>query len=277
MNSLTSVIVYDNLKFPFYEMILDLLRPWSACLDLNSTSSLIDSVERGKVNHVLMLSSETECNIASIHTHRGHLNLAEYHCQEALSYLRLYKVEEEEKGIVLLCSALQTFYELRRAQGKYDDAWTFAEEYCNIVAIAYNPVHPEVQDAASKLIECLTYKGGEDNLDRAETFAQMMLNSLKDPTNGLDQQSEEVADGYYNLANVINRRKGDLVKVEMCARESLRIRNLVYYDNHQYVSNSLSLLANILTSQGKLGYETKKLLERSLANDIEEQGPTWLM
>jgi hypothetical protein len=84
---------------------------------------------------------------------------------------------------------------------------TFAEEAYNCAAVTYNPVHPEVQNAASALIECLTCKG---DFDRAETFAQMTLDSLKDPGNGLDQQSEAVAKGYYDLGNVILSTKGGL-------------------------------------------------------------------
>jgi hypothetical protein len=44
-----------------------------------------------------------------------------------------------------------------------------------------------VQKAASMVIECFMFKG---DFDHAEIFAQMTLDSLKDPGNGLDQQSE---------------------------------------------------------------------------------------
>jgi hypothetical protein len=47
--------------------------------------------------------------------------------------------------------------------------------------MAYNPVHPAVQTAAGALIDCLVNKG---DLKNAETFAQMTLDSLKDPANG---------------------------------------------------------------------------------------------
>jgi hypothetical protein len=40
------------------------------------------------------------------------------------------------------------------------------------------------------LIECLILNS---DFDHAETFAQLTLESLKDPGNGLDQQSEAVA------------------------------------------------------------------------------------
>jgi ATP/maltotriose-dependent transcriptional regulator MalT len=103
--------------------------------------------------------------------------------------MRQHEVEEEEKTI-LLGSALRTCYGLRMAQGKYNDALVSTEEAYNIVAIFYNPVHPKVQLAANALIECLMFKG---DLDPAETFTQITLDSLKDSKSGLDQQSEEVA------------------------------------------------------------------------------------
>jgi hypothetical protein len=66
----------------------------------------------------------------------------------------------------------------------------FVEEAYNCVAIAYKSVHPKVQDAASMLIECLILMS---DFDHAEIFSQMTLDSLKDPGNGLDQQSEALA------------------------------------------------------------------------------------
>jgi hypothetical protein len=43
----------------------------------------------------------------------------------------------------------------------------------------------------------------------------------------MDQESEPVAEGAYNLANVILQQKGNLIKAEELARESLRIRSLI--------------------------------------------------
>jgi hypothetical protein len=45
--------------------------------------------------------------------------------------------------------------------------------------------------------------------------------TLRDKKNGIDQESEAVADGAYNLADVIFRQDGDLIKAEELARESL--------------------------------------------------------
>jgi hypothetical protein len=204
-------LVQDDLLFPYYKKKLDLLRPWSTYLDLNSTSLI----------HLLSICTFTERNIAFIHLHRNRFNLAESHSQRALSSARQYEGVEEQK-IDLLCKTLRICGNLQATQGNYVEAVAFAEEAYDCVAIAYNPVHPKVQEAADNLIQYLAHKG---NLYNAERFAEATLDSLKDPANKLNQQSEEVAIGYYNLANVIIQQKqGDLVKAEMLARKLLLIR-----------------------------------------------------
>jgi hypothetical protein len=262
-----SMIAYDSVTFPYCEKILELLKPWSTYLDLSSASHVVGSNE-DLINDVLFYSTQTERDIATIHRHRNQFDLSDNHCQRALSYARLYEGKEEVKTD-LLCSVLQACYCLRRNQGNSDEALTYAEEAYDCVAVAYNPVHPEVQKAASNLIECLLYK---DNFDQAETFAQMTLDSLKDPGNGLDQQSEEVAKGYHDLGRVILRQKGDLLKAEMLVRESLRIRNLLHVADYVSVGHSVDLLAGILQDQGNVGSETQELHERSLDINIKHFG-----
>jgi tetratricopeptide (TPR) repeat protein len=257
----------DNLTFPYYEKMLDILRPWSTYLDLNRASH-IDSINKEQISEILLRLSHTERNMGVIFSRRNQFDRAENHCQQALSYARLFEGKEEEKT-ELVCRALKILYELRRNQGNYDEALTFAEGAYNCVAIAYNPVHPKVQKAASLLIECLICKG---DFDHAETFAQMTLDSLKDPGNGLDQESEAVANGYYDLGLVINQQKGDHVKAEKLVRESLRIRSRLHDAHHQYLGVSIGLLACILQSQGNLGSETKELHERALAIDLKNYG-----
>jgi len=199
---------------------------------------------------------------------RNEFNMAEDHCQRALSYARLYEGKEEVKTD-LLCAALIGLYEIYRDQGNFDKALILVEEAYNCVAVTYNPVHPKVQNAASSLIECLVNKG---DFDHAKTFAQLTLESLKDPGNGLDQQSEAVAKGYYDLGHVIHQQKGDSVKAEKLVRESLRIRTRLYGGDHAQVGMSSGLLAIILQAQGKLGIETKELFERCLAIEIKNFG-----
>jgi tetratricopeptide (TPR) repeat protein len=257
----------NDLKFPLYENILDLLRPWSAYFDSNSTGR-IDSMTKDQMNEISYQSSSIEIRIAIIHMQRSQFNLVETHCQRGLSHARLYEGTEDKKTD-LLCGDLRTFYRLRKSEGNYPDALTFAEEAYNCAAVAYNPVHPKVQNAASALIDCLTDKG---DLCKAELYAQMTLDSLRDPQNRLDQQSEAVAKGYHGLANVIFEQRGDMEKAEMLARESLRIRVLIN-NNDGFLGNSINLLSGILRIQSKLGSETKELFEQSLAISIRNYGP----
>jgi tetratricopeptide (TPR) repeat protein len=262
-----SVIDSDNFKFPCYEKMLDLLGPWSSKFDSNSTSQ-IDNPDKYLMGFLLHLLSTTERNIGTVFRKRNEFELAESYCQQALSHARLYEGTEEDKAD-LICSALTAYYNLRGIQSNFIDALPFAEEAYDLVAIAYNPVHPKVQKAAGALIECLIQKGDFYNAGR---FAEATLDSLKDPANGLDQLSEEVAYGYYNLANVITEQKGDCVKAEMLARESLRIRTRVYGNDHIIVGLSCDLLGHTLMSQGNLGDETMELFERSLANHSKNYG-----
>jgi hypothetical protein len=235
---------------------------------LNS-SSLSDSLTGDQINHILWISSSTEFKIASIYVHRNLFDLAEDYCQRALPHARLYEGEEEEKAD-LLCRALSAYANLQDRQGKYTAAVAFAKEAYNYVAVVYNPVHPEVQTAACTLIEYLLNKG---DLYDAERFSQATLDSLKDPANKVDQQSERVARGNFNLANVIYQQNGDLVKAEMLAKESLRIRTRIFHNDHICVGYSTGLLASVLQSQGNLSNEKKELFERSLAISIKNFGP----
>jgi tetratricopeptide (TPR) repeat protein len=258
----------NNFQFPYYEKMLDLLSPWSSKLDSNSTSQ-INSLDRDQINFVSCFLSTTERNIAIILRQRNEFELAESYCQQALSHARLYEGTEEKK-IDILCSALTAYYELRSFQGKYVDALPFVEEAYDLVAIAYNPVHPKVQRAAGALIECLIHK---DDLYNAEQFAEATLDSLKDPANRLDQESKEVANGHHNLGSVIHQQEGDLVKAEILARESLRIRTRIYGNDDVEVGSSCSLLARVLMSQDNLGNETMELFERSHAISTKNYGP----
>jgi tetratricopeptide (TPR) repeat protein len=263
-----STIDSDNLCFPYLEKMLELLRPWSVNLDLDSTGR-IDILDKEQIAHLLVSSIETELRIAFIHTERSRFDQAENHCQQALSHAKLYEGKEEKKTEIL-CKALGGYINLRTTQGKDADAVIYAEEVYNLLAVAYNPVHPKVQEAAATLIECLIHTG---DLFNAERFAQATLDSLKDPGNGLNQESEEVARGHHILAKVINQQEGDFVRAEMLVRESLRIRSQLYCHDSAFIGMSVGLLASILASQGKLGHETRELYERSLAIDIKHNGP----
>jgi tetratricopeptide (TPR) repeat protein len=270
----------DNLKLPLVEKTLEILKPWSSCLDLD-TAAQIDGLRRNNVgyfsmvsniDYILELLTICEDHAASIYMHRNRIEISENHCQRAITYARQYNEEGETKTNLLL-KTLSTYSLHLSNRGEFAGAISVAEEAYNCAAIAYNPVHPKVQKAAGTLIECLIRKG---DLDNAELFSQMTLDSLKDPANKVDQEGEEVARGYFNLANVISMEKSpkkDYKRAEMLVRESLRIRTKLYSNDHWHIGSNIGLLASILRKQFQFGPELQALYERTLAIDKKHHGP----
>jgi hypothetical protein len=93
-----STMVFDNLAFHYNEKILELLRPWSAYIDLNRTSQIY-SLDEDQINTTLLYLSQSECNIGSIYKRRNELIRAADHCQRALYFARSYERKEEMKLI----------------------------------------------------------------------------------------------------------------------------------------------------------------------------------
>jgi hypothetical protein len=69
-NELLSMMASDNITFPYYQKVLELLRPWSVHLDVNCTGH-IDSLDKRQIDFTLVAFSHTECNIGIIHRHRN--------------------------------------------------------------------------------------------------------------------------------------------------------------------------------------------------------------
>jgi hypothetical protein len=235
----------------------------------SDASNGIDSLNEDQINYSVEHLCYTEQNIAVITMNRRQFDLAEGHCLRSLAYSRKYGLERELK-IIMIFTALITYCSLREREGNYSDAVTFAEECYNFVVEAYDPAHPQVQEAAGKLIEILISKG---DLFDAERYAQITYGNLCDKKNEIDQESEAVAEGAYNLANVIFQQKEDLIKAEELARESLRIVSLINDSNRQRVGRICCLLADILRGQDRLRDETRGLYERYLAISIRNYGP----
>jgi hypothetical protein len=262
-----SAISRCEMSFPHLERSLSLLNPWLIQLDLDG-SNRMDT----RINYIMEKLFVTEHNMAALTINIYQLDIAEGHCQRCLAYSRRYGLEGEEK-ITNIFAALSSYCTLRERQRDYSGALIFAEEAYNLVVEAYNPVHPQLQEAAGILIHILIAKG---DLYDAERYAQVTYGNLRDKKNGIDQEGEEMATGAFNLADILFKQNGDLIKAEMLARESLRIRNLIYGSDHSIVQMSCYFLANILSAQGNLGDETRGLYERSLALSIRNDGPDGL-
>jgi hypothetical protein len=256
-------LIQDKKQFPYLERSLSILNPYlyhpkSATLDVNQNDKLLMS---------LFL---TEGNMSVVTTGLRQFDTAEGHCQRCLAYARRFPREGADKTTCIF-RALVLYVDLREHQGNYSGALLFAEEGYNLVAEAYNPVHPEVQKAAGILIDILIRKG---DLFDAERFAVVTYGNLRDSKNGMDQEGIEMATGSYNLAFVILLQDGDLVKAEKLARESFHIRSLKFGMNHPETGASSSLLARILAAGKGPGDERiLTLAKESLAIILKNQGP----
>jgi tetratricopeptide (TPR) repeat protein len=260
-----SPIILDNKMFPHLERSLNILRPWIVIMDSDANNQST-GLDLGHIDHLLKLSYRTEQSMALVAMNRNQFDVAEGHCHRCLANARRLRVEGEDK-VTSILEALSTCVNLRQRQSDHLGAVTFAEEAYNVVVETYDPVHPQVQQAAGMLIACLIHNG---DLFNAERFAQQTYENLKDRKNGMDQEGEEVANGSYNLANVIYLQNGDLLKAEKLARKASLIRKQCNSSNE---GASCHLLAQILKSQGKFEDETQGLFEHSLAICIRNEGP----
>jgi hypothetical protein len=264
-------MVRDKKTYPYIERSLHILSPWMVTIDSDTTNQS-NGLSFEETNYLLDESSIIEGKMASLAMNRNQFDVAEGHCHRRLAHSRKLGIEGEDKTTSIL-QALRTYVTLRQHQGDFPGAVSLAEEAYNVVVDTYDPVHPQVQEAAGILISSLIYQGDFFN---AERFADQTYQNLRDMKNGMDQEGEEVAMGAFNLANVILRQNdGDFIKGEKLARESLLIRTRLYGVNDHRIGRSCMLLSRILMIQDKDkdGDETKELLQRSLAIYLENEGP----
>jgi hypothetical protein len=257
--------------FPHLQRSLENLKPWLDRSD-SYTGNRNHNDHLDNENFLLMELFSIEQHMAVVTIRRRDFETAEGHCQRCLTYSERLRSEGEVKTTFMF-TALRTYCSLRDRQCNYSDALTFAEEGYNLVVVAYDCVHPQVQEAAGILMNILTRNNDVFN---AERYAQITYSNLRDSKNGMDQEGEEIAMGSHDLADCIFFQRGDLLKAERLAKEAIRIRSINSGVNHGAVGRSSQLLANILRVQDKLGDQTRVLFERSLAIFLRNEGPDGL-
>mmetsp|Transcript_33675 Transcript_33675/g.32143 ORF Transcript_33675/g.32143 Transcript_33675/m.32143 type:complete len:464 (+) Transcript_33675:141-1532(+) len=261
-------VTRDDKTFPHIEKSLFLLNLWIVNLDSDGSNG-VESLDDDDINYLLNVLFITEQSMATITMNRNQFDIADGHCQRSLKYAKRFGIEGEGK-IDLIFSALTTYIELRKRQCDKVGAVTLAEEAYNLLVVAYDCVHPKVQEAAGVLINCLINSNDSYN---AERYAEVTYSNLRDKKNGIDQEGDLVAEGSTNLAEAIIRQHGDLIRAEGLARDALRIRMQVHGSDHNLIGFSLIQVARVLILQNKFGNETKELFERSLAIFMGNEGP----
>jgi hypothetical protein len=120
----------------------------------SDASNQSNSINFEQKNTLLFLSFHIERSMASATTKGNECDVAEGHCHRFLANARRLGVETEKKTTSIL-EALDTYVTLRQRRGDLSGAVTFTKEAYNVVVETYDCVHPQVQQAAGMLIECL--------------------------------------------------------------------------------------------------------------------------
>lgn len=141
--------------------------------------------------------AEAERSLATVFVLKLELLKSEEHGLRSLVYARQIK-----KGVMHtteLSRCLKTFAEIRSQQRRCLEAITYSEEAYILLSEAYGPVHPQVQNAASDLIELHSRNGEFENADR---YARINYESIIDPNNGYDVNSLGAAQAMELLARL---------------------------------------------------------------------------
>jgi hypothetical protein len=156
-NSSLSVLIRNKEMRPHLEKSLNILSPWLVIIDTDATNQS-NSLSVEQIDHLLVTSSCLERQMAIVAMKRNQFDVSEGYCHRCLVHSKRIGVEGEEKTTSILL-ALRTYISLRQHQGHYSSAVSFAEEAYNLVVDVYDPVHPQVQEAAGYLIDSLISKG----------------------------------------------------------------------------------------------------------------------
>jgi hypothetical protein len=131
---------------------------------------------------------QCERKITAAYNVKGQHDVAVTHSEQCLMFSRLMTGEHRisfEYLALGLCAIV------RRLQSRLPEAIELAEEAYILISGAFGPVHPDVQNAASTLIQLLIANG---DYSRADDYARMNYENLTDSHNGIDQDTKQVAD-----------------------------------------------------------------------------------
>ena len=225
------------------------------------------TIEFGELDYLLLLFFQTESNLAEIQMAKLRFDKAEYHCEQSLVFARQSRGVERTACIF---EALKKYSSLRRLQHRLTEAMTLCEEAYTVVSGVHGPVHPLVQDAAAELIECLILTG---EYSQAESYSRITYESLMDPCNGIDPESEEVARGMQQLAHLcINmEREGHVAALDLVIEADCLIRKAcnIMENLHGPASPNLAIcletFGQVLVCRDIFTEETRLIFERVLA------------
>lgn len=224
------------------------------------------SMEFGELDYRCLIFFRIEVSLADICIEMSQLVEAEVHCIELLRFANKC---HSKNNYVYLYEALKRNARLRKAQGRLSEAIALTEEAYISVSDAKGPENAEVQEAAVELIECLMITG---QLSRAEAFSRITYENLIDPSNGIDQNSDQVARGMQQLAWIclrITREDKDappslLVEAESLIKNACDVTQQLHGHPTTNLTVCLAIYGDILMQRDASIEEIRCLFERVL-------------
>jgi hypothetical protein len=245
----------------FYEIALGFATETRAQLEMRRNNN----VDRWKV---FLAISAVNRLLGIIYTDTMRYEKALYHKQEALAAARCqYEINGETSNLLdALKSMAQISGILKTGEGA-----KYAEEAYNLVSGQHGPVHCEVQEAATCLIDRYLEMG---NFVDAERFARITYECLIDPNNNVDRKSKTYAYGIGRVVDVWVRTPPDqriggpeaAEEAETLARESCDLfTDLLRGEDTDdgailNISSSYAVLGKVMLLRGKRGSETERTL-----------------
>lgn len=215
----------------------------------------------------LCLLFECENIISTLLMGKKKFSAAESHCEQSLMSARLIK------GIDRVHSeriALITFSRLRTEQFRYLEAVDLSEKLYILVSKKHGPVHPQVQEAATMLINALIQSGNDA---RADNYSRMNLENLTDPKNVVDQMTHQIAESMKQIADIWTKLptpKDEKIAFQLAeeaedmTRKSLKIVERLFGKESPNIIPTVYLLGAILVKRDKYTEDTRIVLEHLL-------------
>jgi tetratricopeptide (TPR) repeat protein len=210
-----------------------------------------------------------DSQLGDIHKKKMQFDKCLHHVQEALVAARYFGPTYSKSLYHALSNLANTHVVLKTGDGA-----NFAEEAYNLASEEFGPEHPEVHEAATILINIYQDTG---NFVDAERFARINYESLNDPNNNVDRESDLFALGKNQVARLWlltppNQRIGGeqaAEEAETLSREACAIfEGLEMNGANDPMSSQLGLtlttLAEIMMVRDKVTPEVEGILHRAL-------------
>lgn len=224
-----------------------------------------DAPGGGGANYLYNLF-HTESTMHKLYAQLGMLPESQSHGELCLALARQLRCEGH---VSYLYNALRGLSGIYQQQDAFAKALELAEEAYILVSGEYGPEHPDVQQASSRVIDCLMSTG---EFAKADDFARISYESLVAPHNGVDPDGTLHQVGMMQLAEVWAKMpvdpNEDPERGEEAERFARRVCELAVKESKpelQGVIASIVKLSDVMRKKDSYSEQTMAVLRNSSA------------